>query len=141
MATDTELDEILSDIAEAFPDWKPGSMSSTFAQYKEPLRKYTAETLRHAARRCMDSCVFFPKIAEIRKAIAELPQPGNYQPESWDKLVFVPPPPEFTAAMDKLLNKWGISKRPKPKTYKSFEKVDPQHMSEAFEAFRQIYKD
>jgi len=124
MATDSELDEILFDLAEAFPDWKPPSPQSTFNQYKASLKMYPAETLRHAARRCIDSCMFFPKIAEIKKAINELPKAGTYKDP--EKLHFVPPPPEFYEAMNGLFKKWGIPRKPRYHSVTKLPDVTPR---------------
>jgi len=115
MANDSEMDEVLIDLAEAYPDWRPPSVQATFNQYKNSLRAYSKETLQHAARRCIDSCLFFPKIAEIRKAIYELrATESNPNLPDYKDMIFVPPPPEFHAAMDTLFKKWGLPRRPRP---------------------------
>jgi hypothetical protein len=106
MATDTDIEEVLIDLSEAYPDWKPPSVIATFTQYKQALRNYSKGTLQRAARRCMDSCVFFPKIAELKKAVYELPPEGTYQADNAKDLVFVPPPPEVKEAIEGLIAKW-----------------------------------
>ena len=125
MATETEMDEVLTDLADAFPDWRPGNISLTFQQYKASLKMYSAELLRQAARRCIDSCMFFPKIAEIKKAIAELPKEGTYN-RSTAPLNFVPPPPEFYEAMNGLFKKWGIPRKPRYHSVTKLPDVTPR---------------
>lgn len=109
MATDTEIEEVLSDLADAYPDWKPGNVTLTFNQYKNSLRVHGADDIRRAARRCMDTCTFFPKIAELLQAIYKIREnETDKKMSSWDNLKFVPCPPEIQEQMDKLMGRWRV---------------------------------
>ena len=72
MAEPKEIEEILADLADAYPDWRPANMTSVFRQYVESLRNFSPELIKQAANRCRDTCTFFPKIAELRKAIEQI---------------------------------------------------------------------
>ena len=67
-----EVKQVVLDLMASFPDWKPQNLDNTIAQYEEALMNYPLAVLEKAAKRCRDSCMFFPKIAEIRKAINEI---------------------------------------------------------------------
>jgi hypothetical protein len=72
VAASYEVKAIMKDLADAFPDWKPGDPKGTFEQYERALSPFPYDLLKRAVARCIDSCTFFPKIAEIRKAVSEL---------------------------------------------------------------------
>ena len=72
MATQYEVRQIIVDLSAAFPDWKPPNMAGTIKQYEDALKGCQVDLLKQAADRCRDSCLFFPKIAELRKAYAEI---------------------------------------------------------------------
>ena len=67
-----EVKQIVLDLMASFPDWKPQNLDNTIAQYEDAFAPYPLDVLEKAAKRCRDSCLFFPKIAEIRKAINEI---------------------------------------------------------------------
>ena len=71
MAAQYEIKQILLNLMAAYPDWKPSSLDKTIEQYITALQQYKVETIEHAANVCRDTCLFFPKIAEIKKAINE----------------------------------------------------------------------
>jgi len=72
MATPLEVNQIMIGLSAAFTDWKPTNLKATTEAYEEALRVYPYDLLKRAADRCRDVCLFFPKIAEIRKAINEI---------------------------------------------------------------------
>lgn len=114
MATNAEIDEVLIPLMDAFPKWIPGSMSSTLDQYHKALGKYPKDLLQRAADRCLDSCLDFPKIAEIVKAIMAIRESErNITQPHVVTGPFVPPPPEFYEAMNGLFKKWGIARKPR----------------------------
>jgi len=67
-----EVKQIVLDLMASFPDWKPQNLDNTIAQYEDAFAPYPLAVLEKAAKRCRNSCLFFPKIAEIRKAINEI---------------------------------------------------------------------
>jgi hypothetical protein len=87
MAALYEIKQIITDLALAYPDWKPRDMAGTIKQYEESLKGFPVDLLQRATNRCRDSCVFFPKISEIRRAISEMTSsvsssPGGVWPEA-----------------------------------------------------------
>ena len=72
MAARYEVKQVVLDLMASFPDWKPQNLDNTIAQYEDAFMSYPLAVLEKAAKRCRDSCLFFPKIAEIRKAINEI---------------------------------------------------------------------
>jgi hypothetical protein len=123
MAATYEVKQIIVDLAAAFPDWKPSNMAGTLKQYEEALMGFPADMLRRAADRCRDSCIFFPKIAEIRKAIGEIQavERPNIQgaDESWKDKPWVLTP-EMQKRWDDFrqhmvdTGKWKEARRTKP---------------------------
>ena len=75
MASPLEIKKLLLDLSAAYSDWRPPDMKSTLEQYERSLARYPLELLEQAMDRCRDTCLFFPKIAEIRKAANELNTP------------------------------------------------------------------
>jgi hypothetical protein len=100
MATANEMDEILRRLANSYPDWKPPSMAATFQEYKLSLAKFPAELLRRAVDRCKDSCLFFPKIMEIKRACAEIVATDSpiYDKKDFEKQVISPETSALIAA-------------------------------------------
>jgi hypothetical protein len=72
MATKEEIKEIIIELSAGYPDWKPPDINATLRVYQNALEDYPADLLRRAAKRCLDGCLFFPKIAEIKRAIGEI---------------------------------------------------------------------
>ena len=106
MATQTEVENILISLADAYPDWKPPSIIAVFKQYHDALNRYPTDLLQRAVLRCRDTCVYFPKIAEIKKAIADIRagESPRYEPADLSKAV--PCPPEVQKKMDELRANW-----------------------------------
>ena len=72
MATQAEVKAIITELCDAYPDWKPSDMKGTLTQYERAFGSYPVDVLKHAAYRCIDTCIRMPVIAEIKKAIAEI---------------------------------------------------------------------
>jgi hypothetical protein len=72
MAARAEVRALLTRLAAAFPEWRPPDMRATLAEYEEALAMYPLELLGKAVKACRDSCEYFPKIAQIKRAAAEL---------------------------------------------------------------------
>ena len=72
MAALYEVKQIITGLSACFPDWKPPNLAATMKEYEEALAGYPVDLLKCAADRCRDVCIFFPKIAEIRKALVEI---------------------------------------------------------------------
>ena len=72
MATKLEINNLMIGLSAAYPDFKPKNLDETVKAYEEALQGFPADLLKHAVDRCRDTCLFFPKISEIRKAISEI---------------------------------------------------------------------
>lgn len=72
MATKLEINNIMIHLQAAYPDWKPKNLDATLQAYEEALIGFPVDLLRKAADRCRDTCLFMPKMAEMRKAINEI---------------------------------------------------------------------
>lgn len=71
MAALFEVKQIILNLMASFPDWKPPNQEKTIEQYAVALQGFKVDTIEHAANVCRDTCLFFPKIAELKKAISE----------------------------------------------------------------------
>jgi hypothetical protein len=104
MAALYEIKQVITDLAAAYPDWKPPHIDQTIKQYEKALEHYPIDLVRRASDRCRDVCIFFPKIAEMRKAISEI-QAANapfsqYSDELWKDLKWEPRSAEMQKKMD-----------------------------------------
>ena len=103
MAAKYEVKKILIDLTAAFPDWKPIDLDATLDQYAEGLQQYKMETIETAVNACRDACLYFPKIAEIKKAIDQAWQATaqkNYEANKADefkKAAYTPELAQFIA--------------------------------------------
>lgn len=101
MATQTEVEQVVRLLSAAFPDWKPaGKMSDTLAVYVRRLQEFPADLLRRAAERCMDSCLTFPKIVELRRACHDIGAQDANNTYKEDRWVKTPPSPEMQEFLD-----------------------------------------
>jgi len=72
MSTKLEINNLMIGLSAAYPDFHPKNLDATIKAYEESLQGFPADLLKKAVDRCRDTCLFFPKIAEIRKAINEI---------------------------------------------------------------------
>jgi hypothetical protein len=112
MAAKFEIRKILTDLAAAFPEFKPDDMTATLEQYADALQQYKVETIQAAANACRDSCQFFPHIADLKKAIDQAWQATaqkNYEAnkaEEFKKAEYTPELAQFIADFrQKMINK------------------------------------
>ena len=123
-----EVKQVILDLMASFPDWKPQNLDNTIAQYEDAFAPYPLDVLEKAAKRCRDSCMFFPKIAEIRKAINEIRGADVPNTESIDWRTIPPRTKEMEEFMAEFRRKmerkgkWNI-KRPDSKAV--FERGEP----------------
>lgn len=82
MAAKYEINALLKGLAASYPDWKPKDPGATMEQYEDSLQQFPLTLLEKAIRRCRDTCLFFPKIAEIRKACSEVNIQYTYRDEN-----------------------------------------------------------
>ena len=118
MATQTEIEQVLKMLSGAFPEWKPPKPAETMAVYVRRLQDFPIELLQKAAERCMDSCLTFPKIVELRKAcdaIHAVQALNTYEKQKEDEKK--PPSPEMQEFLDafgrNFREKHGITSRRK----------------------------
>lgn len=71
MSAAAVIDSVLSDLAEALPPQHPLSRQA-MRVYSESLSDVPDDLLRAAARRCVRTCRWFPRVAELRDAAAEI---------------------------------------------------------------------
>ena len=123
-----EVKQVILDLMASFPDWKPQHLDNTIAQYEDALAPYPLAVLEKAAKRCRDTCLFFPKIAEIRKAINELSAANvpNTEYVDWTK---IPPRSEkmesFMAEFRRKMEQKGKWNMKRPDSKVVFERGEP----------------
>ena len=122
MAALYEIKQIIANLSACYPDWKPSNLEETVQQYEDALKNYPLALLERAADRCRDACLFFPKIAEIKKAIAEIRSAdaptSQYSDDSWKDKKWEPISPEIQKYLDDFRQKMvkkGMWKEGRPR--------------------------
>jgi hypothetical protein len=86
---DNGVGRVLADLVEALPPQHPLSREAVRV-YRENLGDVPPGLLQAAARRCIRTCRWFPKIAELREAAAEisldLPSEGQALQQVFDRV-------------------------------------------------------
>jgi len=116
MAARYEIKALVIDLAAAYPDWKPPNLEATVKQYEDALMGFPIDLLRQAADRCRDTCLFFPKIAEIRKAIGEINTANvpNTSSEYMEKVPISPEIQEYLSNFRRHMEERGMWREARP---------------------------